>query len=152
MDLEKINVVAMKTLGKSHTVKLNAASYAARIVEGVFKLEEGTRDELKRILKEGLDVPGVISAALFGSVAEGKETPLSDIDLLVITNHRERMEEVISHLQGEVALRFGNTLMPYYLSKDEFEGKRDTSLVKQILENHVLIYGKRLAWKNGVKN
>lgn len=145
MELEKINVVAIKTIGKSHTVKLNGASYAARIVEEIFKLEEGTLDELKRTLKEGLNIPEVISAALFGSVARGKGEPLSDIDLLVITDRRERMDEVISHLQGEIALRFGNTLMPYYLSKEEFKGKMNTPLIRQILESHVLIYGKRLA-------
>ena len=141
-DLEKVNVIAMRTVGKSYTVRFNAASYAARIIEEIFKLEGGTLEELKRALKKGLDIPEVVSAALFGSVARGEETPLSDVDLLVVTNYREKLEEVISHLQRGVALRFGNTLTPYYLSEEEFEEKKDTPLVKQILKNHILVCGK----------
>lgn len=147
-DLEKVNVVVMKTIGRSYTVRLNAGSYAAHIVEDIFKLEEGTLDELKRTLNEGLDVPEVISVAIFGSVARGRETSSSDVDLLIVTNHREKVEETVSRLQGEVTSRFGNTLMPYYLSEEEFELKKDTLLMKQIIKNHIIVCG--LVGSNGV--
>jgi len=117
-------VVAIKILGRSYTVRLNFGSYTARIVEEGFKLEEGTLDKLRRMLKEGLDVPEVVSAVLFGSVARDEETSSSDVDLLVVTNHKEKVEEIVSRLQGEVTSRFGNTLMPYYTSEEEFGGGR----------------------------
>jgi predicted nucleotidyltransferase len=143
-ELEKTNVVKVRTLGKSHAFRLNAGSYTARIVEGVFDKEGRALSELQEMLKKGLGAPWVTSAALFGSVAKVKETPLSDIDLLVVTENREKVEEIIAELQKDVSEKFGNSISAYYVSKEDFKKKRKDSPIKQILQDHLLICGKPL--------
>ncbi|MBI5252811.1 MAG: nucleotidyltransferase domain-containing protein [Euryarchaeota archaeon] len=143
-DLERANAVKIMAVGRSHTIKLNKEGYAAAIVEKIFKLEEETLGELLKMLKKRLCILEVKSAALFGSVARGEESPLSDIDVFILTNEREKTERAVLQLQREVALKFGNALAPYYLSEDEFVKKKDTPAVRQILRSHVLICGKPL--------
>lgn len=143
-DLEGMNVIRIVAVGRSHTIRLNVDSYAGGIVEEIFKLEDGILEELTSLLRKGLGRAEVVSAAIFGSVVEKKERPLSDIDLLIVTDRREKVEEVVSKLQGQVATRFGNTLSSHYLSEREFKEKRGMLLIKRIMENHVLILGKPL--------
>ncbi len=143
-DLEKANAVSLRTIGKSHAVSIRADSYAGRIIEDIFTLESGTLGDLKGMLKEALEVPEVISAALFGSVVGEEEKPLSDIDLFVVADQRGRAEEIIVDLQNKVVARFGNALSPYYLSEKEYEQKRETPLIRGILRNHIWICGREL--------
>lgn len=143
-DLEKANAVSVRTVGKSHVVSIRPDSYAGRIIEDIFTFESGTLGDLKAMLKEVLEVPEVISAALFGSVVREEENPLSDLDLFVVTDQKGRAEEIIADLQKEIVRRFGNALSPYYLSEREYEQKRNTPLVRGILRNHVLICGREL--------
>jgi predicted nucleotidyltransferase len=143
-ELEKTNVVKLRTLGKSHAFRLNAGSYTARIVEDVFEKEGKALSELQEMLKKGLVSPWVTSAALFGSVAKVKETPLSDIDLFVVTENREKVEEIIAELQKHVSEKFGNSISAYYVSKEDLKKKRRDSPIKQVLQDHLLICGKPL--------
>jgi len=144
LDLEKTNVLKIKTIGKSHTVVLNEKSYAADIVEKMFLLEEETIGGLVKMSKKKLAIPEIESAALFGSVARGEETPLSDIDLFIITDNKEKAESAVTQLQHEIALRFGNTVSPYYLSKTEYLKKKNLPVMKQIIDKHITICGEML--------
>jgi predicted nucleotidyltransferase len=100
--------------------------------------------ELRDMMRRRLESPLVISAALFGSIVEGRETPRSDIDLLVVTNQKGKVEEIIEDLQKDVSERFGNPISAYYVLEGDLEKKRKESPVKQVLESHVLICGKTL--------
>jgi predicted nucleotidyltransferase len=143
-ELEKTNVVKVRTLGKSHAFRLNVGSYAAGIVKGVFDMEGKVLSELREMLKKRLESPWVTSAALFGSIAEERETPRSDIDLFIVTEHREKVEEMVAGLQKDVSERFGNSISVYYVSEEDLGKKRRGSPVKQVLQSHLLICGRPL--------
>jgi len=143
-DLEKANAIRIRTLGRTHAIALNEDSYAGHIVERMFSMEEETIDELVALLGEQLNIPEIKSAALFGSVVRGQELPFSDIDLFILTNDKGKAEEAVSNLQHEIAVKFGNTLVPYYLSEAEFIRKKNTPVVRQVLNDHTMICGKPL--------
>ena len=143
-DLDRANVIRIRTLGRSSAFKLNANSFGASVVEKVFGMEGSALSELRDMVRRRLESPLVISAALFGSVVEGSETPRSDIDVLVVTDQRGKVEEVIVDLQKDVSERFGNSISAYYVSEGDLKKKRSQPPVKQALENHVLICGKPL--------
>jgi len=143
-ELEKTNVIRVRTLGKSHAFKMNVSSYAASIVEGVFDMEGKALSELREMLKKRLESRWVISAALFGSVVEERETPRSDVDLFIVTEHRENVEEIVVELQKDVSERFGNSISAYYVSEEDFRKKRREPPIKQVLRDHLLICGKPL--------
>lgn len=148
-ELEKMNIITIRTFGRSYAFKLNANSYGASIVKAIFETEEKTLSELKKILREKLDVPEIISVALFGSIVQGKETPRSDIDLLIVTQEREKVEGIITELQKRVADRFGNSISPYFVVEEDLRKKRDAPPIKQVLENHILICGEPLGESYG---
>lgn len=143
-DLDRANVIRIRTLGRSNAFKLNANSFGASVIEKVFDMEGSALSELRDMMRRRLESPLVVSAALFGSVVEGRETPRSDIDVLVVTDQKEKVEEMIVGLQKDVSERFGNSISAYYVSEGELKKKRNQSPVKQALENHVLICGKPL--------
>jgi len=143
-ELEKTNTIAVRTLGRSHAFKLNANSYAASIVERTFELERQALSELKDTIKRKMDSPLVTSAALYGSIVERKETPRSDIDLLIVTNHKEKVENIVAQLQKDVSDRFGNSISAYYVSEEDLQERQNESPIKQAIRNHVLICGKPL--------
>ena len=140
-NLEMTNVVTIRTVGKSYAFKINTKSYAASIIEKIFESEQNTLLELMKMLKKGLSTPEIVSVALFGSIAQKKEAPLSDVDLLIVTKEREKVENIVLRLQKQVVERFGNSISAYYLTRDDFMKKRKSPLIMQILENHILIFG-----------
>lgn len=148
-ELEKMNIITTRTFGRSYAFKLNVNSYGASIVKAIFETEEKTLSELKKMLREKLDVPEIISAALFGSIVQGKETPRSDIDLLIVTRERKKVEEIITELQKRVTEKFGNLISPYFITEEDLRKKRSVPPIKQVLENHILICGKPLGESYG---
>ena len=148
-ELEKMNIITIRTFGRSYAFKLNANSYAASIVKAIFETEEKTLSELKKMLRKKLDVPEIISAALFGSIVQGKEAPRSDIDLLIVTQEREKVEGIVTELQKRVAEKFGNSISPYFVVEEDLRKKRDVPPIKQVLENHILICGEPLGESYG---
>ncbi len=143
-DLYKMNAIRIRVIGKSHTVAINAESYAADLIDKTFKIEEETLGELLKLLKKRLNDPAITSAMIFGSIARGEEEPLSDIDLFILTKDKEKAETAISELQGEVSHRFGNTISPYILSKKELTDKDKTRILEEIRKKHLVICGKPL--------
>jgi predicted nucleotidyltransferase len=143
-DFEKMNVLTIRTIGRSYAFKLNTKSYGYSIVEKLFEMEENTLLELKKMLNKGLGVPSIISAALFGSIVQGKEAPLSDIDLLIVTPKKENVEGIVAELQKEVSEKFGNSISAYYVNEEDLQKRREQSPIKQAVQNHVLICGRPL--------
>jgi len=143
-ELEKTNVIMVRTLGRSYALRLNVNSYAASIVERTFELEREALSELRDIIKRKLESSFVTSVAFYGSIVEGKETPQSDIDLLIVTNHREKVEEIVAELQKDVSEKFGNSISAYYVGEKDLQRRRRESPMKQALQNYILICGKPL--------
>ncbi len=143
-ELEKTNAIAVRTLGRSYAFKLNTNSYAASIVEKTFELERQALQELKDTIINKIESPMVTSVALYGSIVEGKETPRSDIDLLIVTNHKEKVEDTVVELQKDVSHKFGNSISAYYVSKEDLQRKQNQSPIKQAIRSHMLICGNPL--------
>jgi len=143
-ELEKTNAIAVRTLGRSYAFKLNTNSYAASIVERTFELERQALPELKDTIRNKIESPMVTSVALYGSIVEGTETPRSDIDLLIVTNHKEKVEDIVVELQKDVSDRFGNSISAYYVSKEDLQRKQNQSPIKQAIQSHMLICGNPL--------
>jgi len=143
-ELEKTNAIRVRTFGRSHAFKLNVNSYSATVVEAVFSMEARALTELQDMIKRRLDTAPVTSAALFGSIAERRETPRSDIDLLIVTNQRETVEETLAELQKDISERFGNPVSAYYVTEKDLQKKHKNPPIKQALQNHILICGKPL--------
>ncbi len=144
-ELEKFGIVQIQPVGRAHQVSLNEKSYVlGKIIVPILKSEEKTLDEVISILKNHLATKKIVSAAIFGSVAAGKEKDDSDIDVLVIGDDSSHAISAISDASREISLKFQSNLSHIIFSKSQFRSKKNTALIQSILDNHIMIYGKEL--------
>lgn len=145
-DLEKFGIVQIQPVGRAHQVSLNEKSYVLnKIIIPILKAEEKTRDEVMLVLKDHFSKKKIISTAVFGSVAAGKEQVDSDLDVLVICDDFDYAINAVSGAAEEISLKFQTKLSHIVFSESEFRSKgKNHPLIKSILDNHILICGKKL--------
>ncbi len=79
---------------------------------------------------------------LFGSVARGKATEVSDVDVLLITNEDSFMvQRLISGIVIDILLKTGKYISVKVLTKDEYElqKKIDSGFYRSIAQEGVVI-------------
>jgi predicted nucleotidyltransferase/predicted transcriptional regulator len=136
-------MVNVRTIGKANVYTLNSKHHIVEQLKSLFQAEEGAKLELKRLLKDAFrEDKAVISLAIFGSIAKGKEEPTSDVDVFVLTRDKEGAKERLEKVEKEVMGRFGNVISGYILTPKEFEEKRRTPTVREIVAHGELIIGK----------
>jgi predicted nucleotidyltransferase len=142
------SIVSAKTIGRANVYQLNSGHYIVEQLRSLFQAEEGAKLELKRLLENVFKGDkAVISLAVFGSVASGRDEPISDIDVFVLTTDKEGAEEKLRRV-GELAMKkFGNVISGYVLTPGEFKRKRETQTVNEIVAHGELIIGKPLEVK-----
>ena len=86
----------------------------------------------------------VVSIALYGSYADGSYDEWSDIDLLVVTStKRDELLEAVADLERDLGKPVNVSL--FRLSEwRELQGNGDV-FYKNVVQNHVLLYGSGLA-------
>ncbi|HJS88971.1 MAG TPA: nucleotidyltransferase domain-containing protein [Steroidobacteraceae bacterium] len=106
---------------------------------GVFRKTAGLADVLREALSPAADE--ITAALVFGSVAQGKEKPTSDIDLLVIGSVSFENVVEATHAARE---RLGREVNPVVMSKDAFRAKqrgRDRFLSRVLKEPKIFVIG-----------
>lgn len=145
-ELEKFGIVQIQPIGRAYQISLNEKSYVLnKIIKPILRSEEKTLTEVISILNDHLGTKKIISSVIFGSVAKKEERDDSDIDLLVISNDFDHAISAVSDAAFEIALKFQSKISQIIFSESEFKSKKKNSaLVRSILDNHIMIYGKQL--------
>jgi len=143
-DLISMNLVGLEHHGNSNLLKLNKNSYLFEPLKNLFLAEEATIIKLKEKIRRYLNVQHIKTAAIFGSIVKGVGGINSDIDLFIITDNKKWTSETMEKLQKEINLEFGSVLMPYILTKEEFKSKKNKPIIKNIIENNILIMGDKI--------
>ncbi len=144
-ELENFGIIKIQPVGRAYQLELNKKSYILnKIIEPIIEAEKNTFDELLVLLKKYLDTKKIVSAVIFGSVVKGQEKIDSDIDLLVISNDHDHAITQISEASEQVFTTFHGNLSPIIFTDKEFKAKQKGSLIKSIIDNHILICGKRI--------
>lgn len=148
-DLEQLGIVKIQPVGNAYHLELNEDSYILRsIIAPAMEAEKNTINELTLILRKFFTTKKITTAAIFGSVADAKEKIDSDIDLLIISDDHDHAIKLVSGASRAVSARFHGNLSPMIFSKKEFKAKQKGSLVRSIIDSHILISGKKLTtWK-----
>jgi len=144
-DLEKLGIIKIQPIGRAYHLELNEKSYIfTEIIEPAINAEKNTINQLTQVLRKYFDTKKIVSAAIFGSVARRQEKIDSDVDLLVISNDYDHAISQISSASEQVAFRFHGGLSPIIFTEKEFKSKQKGSLVQSIIDNHILICGKKI--------
>jgi len=144
-NLEKMGIIKIQPIGRAYHLELNEKSYLlSEIIEPAINAEKNTMNELIQVLRKYFDTKKIITAAIFGSVASAKEKIDSDIDLFIISNDHDHAITLVSEASKQVSIRFNGILSQIIFTEKEFKAKRKGSLVPSIIDNHILICGKKI--------
>jgi predicted nucleotidyltransferase len=144
-DLEKMGIIKIQPIGRAYHLELNEKSYLlSAIIEPAINAEKNTMNELIQVLRKYFDTKKIITAAIFGSVASAKEKIDSDIDLFIISNNHDHAITLVSEASKQVSIRFNGMLSPIIFTEKEFKAKQKGSLAQSIIDNHILICGKKI--------
>ncbi|MGC1425942.1 MAG: nucleotidyltransferase domain-containing protein [Nitrosotalea sp.] len=144
-DLERLGIVKIQPVGRAYQLDLNKKSYILnKIIEPIIESEKNTLTEILGLLKKHLDTKKIITAVIFGSVVKGQEKIDSDIDLLVVSNDREHAIAQISEATEQIFSIFHGSISPIIFAEKEFKTKQKESLIRSIIDNHILICGKSI--------
>lgn len=143
-------VVNKKGVGRSYLYSLNEGSYVVKcLLRPFFQKERDVFNALISLIKRAISKSSasVETAAIFGSVARGKETAASDVDLLLVTGKakdKEKIEITIDEITPAIARNFQTAISPYILSKSQFkrEYAKRTPIIKNIIKSHIVVLGK----------
>lgn len=119
--LQDLNLVLQRRVGSSTVWEMNKKSYAFMALNLEFLAKNNPLEHLKGEIRDALRGCFVERVAIFGSIAEGKELPTSDIDLLVVTKHdwKKRIHDKLYALISKFQIEYGNRLSFQILTKDE---------------------------------
>ena len=144
-DLEKMGIIKIQPIGRAYHLELNEKSYLlSEIIEPAINAEKNTMNELIQVLRKYFDTKKIITAAIFGSVASAEEKIDSDIDLFIISNNHDHVITLVSEASKQVSIRFNGVLSQIIFTEKEFKAKQKGSLVQSIIDNHILICGKKM--------
>jgi len=148
-DLREQGIILMRKSGNALLYSLNPRHRVTKdIIVPVFRKESQLKEKMARSLITKLNFP-LESVVLFGSIAQKKEKPTSDIDILVILSNRLDPEKAESEIisQGiKFVEEFGNQLSPVIMNLHDFLTRLENKdkLLSKILDQGQVIYGKSI--------
>lgn len=128
--LETLHLVAVRRDGNRKYFSANRAHPVFPEIHRLVVKTAGLRDVLAEALSKE---PGIALAFVFGSVARGEETAISDIDLMIIGDIGLRR---ISAILVEATERIGREINPHAMPAAEFRDRlaRREHLVSRVAE------------------
>ena len=123
-------IVTKIRVGNSYVFKLNTHNAVISILlKDIFIKEKNLLKEIILNSFKQFDRK-ILSATVFGSIADGLARPNSDVDLLIVTRDKESLRLIKSELPNiEVAFyeKTGNRLAPLLISLNELIKKQSTN-------------------------
>lgn len=142
---EERNLVERRRVGKSTIWRSKDGSYYSELLEQVFKrisTSPSPLEHLKNLVLNAYPLDRVSKIYLYGSVAEGRESYNSDIDLIVVVKSENDKQEIMragEGLQSSCLILYGNSAEIVVMSEAEYERKRNSPFIKQV-EKGIMLY------------
>ncbi len=143
--LEGLGIINRQIGGRDHIFSLNREHFLFQeVLVKIFQTEISFPQEIINALASILKKQ-VYSAVIFGSTARREETALSDLDICCILNapiDRIQVNYLLDKKSKMLNKRFGIKLAPIFFLKEQFMRKRNSKLIKSIVNEGILITGK----------
>lgn len=154
--LENMGIVIRVRGSREHLFSLNRKHYLVQnVLLPILNIE---KNYLNQILKEiSIELKKhTIGVYLFGSVARKSEKIESDFDLCIIYNNKlnkTKLENIVSKLSETLKTKFGISLAPFFITKNDFIKKINKPPVNNIIIENVFVCGLKIKdIINGKKN
>jgi predicted nucleotidyltransferase len=150
-ELHDSNFILPLRIGTATAWQLNRLSYA---YEFLTKNPKTTpMEDLKRLVIDLFEPihPGfsakkaeVKKTVIFGSIAEGRELPNSDIDLFLLVKdeeNRKGIAEDLNSLRGAFIRRYGNNLSPNIFTDKDLKNPKNKAFLESVSKG-IVVYEK----------
>jgi len=97
------------------------------------------RVEIAREFANAINSDKIIKIILFGSVARGDDHDESDIDILIISNHREDIDDIISEEIAWIMYDKQELISAHVINEDLFNKTKNFSFLTNVLKDGVAI-------------
>lgn len=97
------------------------------------------RVEIAREFAKTIKSKYITEIILFGSVARGDDTEDSDIDILIISNYREKIEDKIDDEVAWIMHDKHELISAHIMSEERFNTTKDFSFLSNVLSEGVKI-------------
>ena len=91
------------------------------------------RKEIAHEFAKTINSDKIIKIILFGSVARGDDTEESDIDILIVSNYRENIEDVIAEEVAWIMYDKNELISTHIMSEDRFINTQHFSFLSNVL-------------------
>lgn len=144
--LAKDGIIIKSKAGRAYLCSLNLDNEKTLTMiqlSEIERREEFFREnkELKLVLedfvKSVVSQINVSSIALFGSYVKGIATKESDIDILLISKTRARIDKITK----EIYAKYGKEISVTVMSPNSFKKQKDKAIIKEIIKNHYVLFG-----------
>jgi len=142
--LQSQGVVKKRQVAGAYLYTLNEKNVIVKnILIPLFQKEKNFLDEILKQLLNRI-TKKVLSIVVFGSVAEGRERPTSDVDIFILTKNKTAaisIRDILSEAETTFYEKTGNRLSPIILSVGELRKKSNTNktLISKILSGRVIV-------------
>ncbi|MCK5333120.1 MAG: nucleotidyltransferase domain-containing protein [Candidatus Aenigmarchaeota archaeon] len=136
-EFHDLNLISPMRIGNVIAWQLNEKSYAYKYLLDFFiklKLGETPVFAIKADIKTLAHRPEIKKAILFGSVAEGREMPESDIDVFILVETEKNRKDVLfsmGNLNNSCIQKYGNELNVHIFTLKDMKNPKN----KKFLEN-----------------
>jgi len=138
-DLQGMNLIGIEKHGTANMIHFNTQSHLAAPIQKIFATETDLKSELKQKISK--IVPKAKMVALFGSMVQGNENMNSDIDVLIITNDKNKMKRALEEARKNLSEEFGNLISPLVLTEKEFKTSKNRPFAQDLKYNYEIIAG-----------
>ncbi|MBE6488045.1 MAG: nucleotidyltransferase domain-containing protein [Methanosphaera stadtmanae] len=97
------------------------------------------RIEIAREFANAINSEKIINIILFGSVARGDDTEESDIDILIISNHREDIDDKISDEIAWILYDKKELISAHVINEEIFNKTKNFSFLTNVLKEGISI-------------
>ncbi len=151
-EMVKERLINIEKKGTAHIYSIKDESYIIKeFFSPLFKQEKVMYNDIISFIKKRLLLykAGLITIAVFGSVARKEETGGSDFDIFIITgNSKEKrdIDKAMDDITIEIGNIFETDVSSYILTQPEIKKKykAKSKLIINILNEYQLIYGEPL--------
>jgi predicted nucleotidyltransferase len=97
------------------------------------------RVEIARDFAKAIKSDDIVKIILFGSVARGDDTEDSDIDILIISNHHNKIYDKIADEVAWIMFDKGELISAKVMSEEIFNKTKNFSFLTNVLQEGVAI-------------
>lgn len=139
-EFHNLNLINPMKVGNATVWRLNEKSYAYSYLTGFFyklKNKETPISDLIEQIKSLSYLSDIKKAILFGSVAESRELPESDIDLFILVEDEKGRKNILSGLENlgmRCIQRYGNKLNPHIFTTKDMKNPRNKKFIENVMK------------------